>query len=272
MGSVPRLLRLYARLIGAELRSQLAYRASFLVDAAGTALVTALEFAALALVFGRFDGLGGWPLTEVAVLYGLVALSFGLADLLFAGFDPRRFGQEVRRGLLDQKLLRPVPVGLQVLGADFALRRLGKVAVGAAVLAYGLAGAAPAWSLAKATYLPLVALGMVLFFGGLFVAGATVTFWTIESIEAVNVLTYGTETLISYPMHIYDAWLRRLFTWVVPALFLAYAPALYLLGRPDPLGLPPWTRFVAPLAGGLAFAAALAFWRVGLRRYASTGT
>lgn len=264
-------LDLYRRLVAAQLRSQMAYRASFLVDALGTVAVTGLEFAALALVFGRFDGLGGWDLPEVAVLFGLVTLAFGLADLLFSGFDPRRFGEEVRRGLLDQKLLRPAPVALQVLAADAPLHRIGKVAVGGAILLVGLEGSDIAWTASRALLLPLAGLGIVLFFGGVFVAGAAVTFWTIEAVEAVNVLSYGTETLISYPMHIYDAWLRRVFTFLVPALFLAYEPVLAVLGRPDPLGLPLWSRHLSPLAGAAALAAALALWRAGLRRYASTG-
>ena len=43
----------YRRLLGAALRSQLQYRASFSLDLLGTMLITVTEFGALALVFGR---------------------------------------------------------------------------------------------------------------------------------------------------------------------------------------------------------------------------
>ncbi len=265
-------LRLYRRLLGAQVRSQLQYRTSFALDLVSTLLLSVTEFGAFALVLNRFGSVGGWTFGEVAFLYGLVELSFGLMDLLFGGFDPASFGQAVRRGSLDQMLLRPVSLTLQVLGSDFSLRRLGRVASGIAVFAFALGYAQILWTPAKLLYLPLVALGIVLFFGGLFIIGGTVTFWTVESVEAMNVLTYGGSNLIQYPMTIYGEWLRRLFTFVVPAAFLNYAPALYFLGKPDPLGLPVWTHFLAPLAGGLVFAAALAFWRVGLRHYQGTGT
>lgn len=262
----------YRRLLGAQVRSQLQYRASFVLDVLATMLITLSEFAALALVFNRFGDLGGWTLGEVAFLYALVELSFGLMDLLFSGFDPARFGQEVRRGTFDRLLLRPLPVTWQVLGADLQLRRLGPVALGLGIFALALSLDPVAWTLGKILYLPLVVLGMVLFFGGLFVIGSTVTFWTVESFEAMNILTYGSSFLISYPMNIYGAWLRRVFTFVIPAIFLNYYPALYFLDRPDPLGFPGFAPFVAPLAGGAVFAAALAFWRFGLRHYHSTGS
>ena len=73
-------------------------------------------------------------------------------------------------------------------------------------------------------------------------------------------------------MHIYGDWLRRLFTYVVPAAFLNYYPALYFLGKPDPFGLPAFASFLSPVAGGLVFLGAMRFWRFGLAYYASTGS
>jgi ABC-2 type transport system permease protein len=88
----------------------------------------------------------------------------------------------------------------------------------------------------------------------------------------MNILTYGGSYLISHPMHIYPRWLRRLSTYVVPAIFLNYYPALYFLDKPDPLGLPSFAPFLSPLVGALVFGAALSFFRFGVRRYQSTGS
>lgn len=265
-------LAIYRRLLDVQLRSQLQYRLSFLLDLIATALVVAVEFGSIALVFNRFGNIGGWSLGEVAFLYGLVEIAFGLADMVFAGFDPPYFGQSVRRGTFDQLLLRPVDITVQVLGSDFTPRRLGKIAFGAIIFAYALATTPVAWNLVKLSYLPLVVVGMLCFFGGLFIVGSTVTFWTVDSIELINIFTYGGSFLISYPMHIYQLWLRRLFTYVIPAIFLNYYPALYFLGRPDPLGMPAWAPFVAPIVGIMTLVASLAFWRVGIRHYQSTGS
>lgn len=265
-------LRLYGRLVAMEVRAQLQYRVSFLLDVATSALVVAIEFGTVVMVFQRFETLAGWTLGEVALLYGMAAMGFRTMDLLFSGFDPSDFGERIRVGQLDQVLLRPAGVALQVLGSRFHLRRLGGAAQGVLVFGLAVGFADIAWTPAKAALVPVVLLSQIAFFGALFVAGATVTFWTVDSIEAVNMLTYGGNELISYPMHIYPRWLRRFFTFVVPAILINYAPALYLLDKPDPLGLPAWTRLAAPLAGAGMLLAASAFWRVGLRHYQSTGT
>ncbi|WP_045233463.1 ABC transporter permease [Deinococcus pimensis] len=265
-------LGLYRRLVLAQVRSQLRYRASFVMDVLAVMVTSGAEFAAVGLVFASFDRVGGWRLGEVAFLYGLVELSFGLMDLVFGGFDPDFMGAAVRRGELDKLLLRPAPLALQVFGSEFQLRRLGKVLVGTLIFALAVSLAGIDWTPAKVLYLPLVVLGMIMFFGGLFVIGGTITFWTVESVQAMNVLTYGGLTLMSYPMTVYTASLRRLFTYVVPAAFLNYYPALYFLGRPDPFGLPGFAPFLAPLVGAFTLAAAFVFWRFGLRHYGSTGT
>jgi ABC-2 type transport system permease protein len=94
----------------------------------------------------------------------------------------------------------------------------------------------------------------------------------VEASEAINIFTYGGSAMLSYPMHIYADWMRRFFIFVVPGALLVYYPALFFLGKPDPLGLPPLMPFVAPLAGFGVLAAAFAFWGLGVRRYTSTGT
>lgn len=266
------MLSLYLRLIGVQIRSQLHFRASFLFEIFGTALITTFEFASLALVLQRFGSIQGWTVGEVAFLYGLVEISFGLMDMIFSGFDPPNFGKFVRQGLFDQLLLRPVNITVQVLGSEFVIRRLGKIAMGSAIFALALSLNPVAWTPAKLLYLPFVILGMILFFGGLFIIGATITFWTVESIEVMNILTYGGGYTISHPMHIYQDWIRRFFTYVVPAIFLNYYPALYFLNKPDPFHFPPFAPFLSPFVGLSTFLLALAFWRFGMRHYQSTGT
>jgi ABC-2 type transport system permease protein len=265
-------LDLYGRLISVQVHSQLQYPVSFWVDVIGTGIALSTFFGSLALILQRFGDLGGWHLGEIAFLFGLLEMSFGLMDMIFAGFDPQNFGRRVRRGTFDQLLLRPVNITLQVLGDDFILRRLGRIAQGLVIFAIALNLTGIQWTAGKLLYLPLVVVGIVAFFGGLYIVGATITFWTVESIEVMNIFTYGSSELISYPMHIYPDWLRSFFTWIIPAALLNYYPALYFLDKPDPFGLPPILRFMSPLAGLLVLALSLLFWHFGIRHYQSTGT
>ena len=264
-------LELYFRLLGAQLRSQMQYRLGFVLDVISTMMFTITEFGAFVLVFGRFPNIGGWKLEEVAFLYGMVEFSFGTMDMIFAGFDPPAFAQYIRKGTLDQFLLRPSSLLVQIFGSDFTLRRIGRIALAVVILVYAIAANHVQWNLEKILYFPFVILGMILFFGGLFMVGATITFWTVESTEAMNIFTYGGGYLISYPMNIYSDWLRKIFTFVIPAIFLNYYPALFFLEKPDPFLMPYFVHFLAPLVGLFVFWLALQFWRFGLMHYQSTG-
>src|SRR5918992_870215 len=80
-------LTIYGRLLAAQVRSQFQYRASFALQALGQALATFVDFIGLLLLFNRFPSLAGWSLGEVAFLYGLGGIAFGISDMLSGGFD-----------------------------------------------------------------------------------------------------------------------------------------------------------------------------------------
>ncbi len=265
-------LDIYLRLLSIQVRSQMQYRISFLMDAFTTGFLNGTYFFALAMVLERFGGVKGWGVGEVAFLAGMAEMSFGMMDMIFSGFDPDFFSPMVRLGRFDQLLLRPINISFQVLGSSFKLRRLGRVFEGLVIFILALALNPVRWTLGKALYLPVVLASQVIAFGSLFIAGSALIFWTVERIEAVNIFTYGGNELITYPMTIYPAWLRRVVMYALPLLFLNYAPALYFLEMPDPLHLPAFAPFLSPFVALAMLGAALTFWRFGLRHYQSTGS
>jgi ABC-2 type transport system permease protein len=267
-----RLWNLYLRLIGIQIRSQMQYRVSFLMELLSTGLLNGTYFLALVLIFERFKAVAGWTLGEVAFLAGMIEMSFATMDMIFSGFDPDAFATKIRLGTLDQMLLRPLPIALQVFGSRLELRRVGRILEGLVIFMVALNLAPVHWTTGKLLYFPVVIASQVLAFGALFMMGSTLTFWTVQPVEAVNILTYGGNELMTYPATIYPAWLQRFFTYIVPFIFLNYYPALYFLDKPDPLGMTPLAPFLAPLAGAGMMAAAVFFWRFGLNHYQSTGS
>ena len=106
-----------------------------------------------------------------------------------------------------------------------------------------------------------------------FVATATVAFWWIDSGEFANGFTYGGRDFTSYPITVYSGLFRRLFAYGLGFAFVAYYPALALLGRPDPLGLPGWVGWASPAGRGCVAAGRRGGrWRTGVRHYRSTGS
>lgn len=262
--------RLYRRLAANHVRGQMQYRVSFWMQIAGNALIYSLEFVAVLVFFLHFETLGGWEAGEIAFLYGLSSVSFGIAHIVGGGFAS--FSQLILRGDFDRLLTRPLSAFVQVLASDVQMRRLGTVIQGC--VAFGVAAwlIDIPWSTGRALYIPITILSATVLFTALFTLEAIVCFWTTQATEVVNAFTYGGSNVALYPIHIFDSWMRRLFLFVIPLGLVIYAPALYILDKNDPLSLPGWIRFMAPLAALLFAAAAATAWQAGVRHYRSTGT
>src|SRR5262245_38724880 len=112
------------------------YKVSFLLALAGSFLVNLIEFGVAIAIFTRIPLLVGWSLAEVALLYGLSATSFAVAELVASALDS--FDVHIVRGTFDRVLVRPRGALFQVLVEDFALRRVGRVGQGVLVLVFAL--------------------------------------------------------------------------------------------------------------------------------------
>ncbi|MFJ6460216.1 ABC transporter permease [Streptomyces sp. NPDC091387] len=262
--------RAYGLIAAMWLRSTMAYRASFVMTAVGNFAATAFDFVAIMLMFSHVDVLGGYTLAEIALLYGAAGTAFGLADLAMGSMD--RLGRRVRDGTLDTLLVRPVPVIAQVAADRFALRRLGRITQGLLVLGYALVTLDIEWTVLKVVMVPLMLLSGAAIFGAVFVVGAAFQFFAQDASEVQNSFTYGGNTLLQYPPTVFAKDLVRGVTFVVPLAFVNWLPALYVLGREYPLGLPQWVAFLPPVVAAGCWAVAGLAWRAGLRSYRSTGS
>ena len=263
------LARIYLRLVGGRARGQLEYRFSLVLQIVATALLTLLDFVMILVLFENVPRLDGWTVQEVALLYGLAAVSFAFTDLAVGHLD--LFPQMIRDGTFDQILVRPLPSLLQVVASDFSLRRVGKIAQGVAVLAVALVAVDVDWTVGRALMIPLAIVSGTLIYSGVWIALATVAFWIVDAMELVNAFTYGGNFLSGYPITIFGRWLRNLVLFVIPIAFVSYFPALYVLDRPDGLGLPEVLRYLSPVVAALTAVAALLVWENAVRHYRSAG-
>ncbi|MFE9634822.1 ABC transporter permease [Streptomyces sp. NPDC006463] len=254
------------------IRSTMTYRTSFVLSVVGNAAITLLDFVAVCIMFSHVDELGGFTLPEIALLYGSCSASLGLADLLLGNTD--RIGVRIRDGSLDTMLVRPVPVLAQVAADRFALRRLGRVGQGVGVLAWAVWGLGPQveWTPGKVLLVPVMVLAGAGIFGAVMVAGAAFQFLAGDAAEVQNSFTYGGCAMLQYPPTVFAKDLLRGVTFIVPLAFVNWLPALYVLGRPDPLGLPGWVAYLSPLVAFAVFLPASLAWRAGVRSYRSTGS
>jgi viologen exporter family transport system permease protein len=260
----------YARLVSAQIRSQAQYRTSFLVEIAGSVLYGVLDIGTVLVMFNVARTLGGFAFRETFLMAALAGCAFSLADLAVGNIERIRF--YVRTGLLDAILVRPLGALPQLLALDFSPKRAGRLLFTACLVAVATGTAGVHWTPARAVLLVVTPLAGAVLFGSVFVAGATVAFWWIDSGEFASALTYGGRDFTAYPMTVYQGLFRWLFAYGAGFAFVGYYPALALLGRRDPLGLPAAAGWAGPGVALVAAAAAGLIWRYAIRHYRSTGS
>jgi ABC-2 type transport system permease protein len=263
------LLRLYFRYLGSSVRTQLQHRASTWMLAFGSLVVCGSELVAIRALFQRFQSIAGFALAEVALLYGMANVAFALAEAFTRGFD--RFDALIVTGEFDRILLRPRSTLFQVAAQELHLMRSGRLTLGALALGWSLTQLAIDWDAARALLIPCAIAGGACTFAALFVVNATLAFYTTQGLEVMNTVTYGGLETAQYPLAIYEPSLRKFFTFVVPLASMNYLPALVLLDRAPPGSALAWAGMLSPLAGPAFLVASALVWRVGVRRYRSTG-
>lgn len=243
------------------------YKASFIMLSIGSFIANGLEFFGVWALFDRFKNIRGWSLPEAALLYGMVNIAFSLSEAGARGFD--MFGRMVKSGDFDRLLLRPRSTVLQLLGQELQLMRVGRLAQGLVVLIWAVSSLEIVWTPAKIVLLVSSVFGGACLFSGLFVLQATMAFWTVESLEIANTVTYGGVETAQFPISIYRPWMRGFFTFIIPLACINYFPALAILGKPGGYALLNWS---APEIGIAFLLVTLQVWKLGVRHYCSTGS
>ncbi len=263
--------RLYWRFVIASVRAQMQFPASFLMLLISQAVATSAEFVAIWALFRHFGQIKGWAFGEIAVFYAVINISFSITETIARGFDI--FGpQFVKTGNFDRLLLRPRSAPLQLLGHEFRLTRLDRLLQAVVILAIASRFVHLGLSVATLGLLLGTIAGGAALFMGIMILQATLSFWTIESLEVANTLTYGGVEAAQYPLDIYARWFRDFLIFVVPLACVGYFPVVRILGHRDSLGAPAWVCAMSPLVGFVFLGIALRIWRFGVRHYTSTGS
>lgn len=258
--------RLYWKLIGISVKSQMQYRASFLMLTLTHFLSTFVDIFNIWILFDRFKMVQGWTLAELALIYGIMHMGFAAAEAFARGFDT--FSHMVKSGDFDRVLLRPCSTLLQIATREFQAMRIGRFFQGMVVLL---------WScqelhlslFSHGVFIGLAIIGTACLFSALFVMQATLSFWTTETLELMNITTYGGLEAGQFPMSIYHSGFRFFFTFIIPLACVAYYPVAILLHHESQ---PSWLGYLFPLTGVLFLYFSCLLWKIGVRHYCSAGS
>lgn len=261
------MFRLYYKLIKASIKSQLQYKVSFLMLSAASFIAIFMDFIGVWVLFSRFRSVKGWTLDEIFLIYGIVHIGFSIAEAFARSFD--KFSLIVKNGDFDRILLRPLGTLFQVAASQVQIIKVGRLLQGFVILILGYVKLQLTFfSLATLTVLFSV-LGTAAFFYGVFVIQASLVFWTKETLELMNIATYGAREVGQYPMSIYNVLFRIFFTLFLPLACVSYFPAASFLHHENiPLNI----GLFLPFTGFVFLFFACQFWKMGVRHYGSTGS
>jgi ABC-2 type transport system permease protein len=265
-------LFLYLRYAAVSVRAQMSYPGSFILQVIGQFAGTFVAFIGIWALFARFGQIQGWRFAEVALVYGVINMTFALSDMVTRGFEV--FGPTfVKTGDFDRLLLRPRATTLQLFGYALHLQSLGRLSQGLLVLGVAVGSLDVHWGGVNVAILASSLAGGAALYCGLMIMQATLSFWTIENLEVMNVITFGSGEAAQYPLDIYSGWLRNFLTFVVPVGCVCYYPLRVVLGHWQPADSETiWLPSLGPAAGFAFLGLSLLAWRQGVRKYASSGS
>ena len=258
-------MKLYWNLFLMNLKSQMQYRMSFFMTVLGQFLTAFASFFSLAFIFERIDAVDGFTYGQVFLCFAVVVSAFSVGELFGGGLAA--FSRILGDGSFDRALVRPRPVLLQILVPNFDFTRLGLLVQAAVVLCWAVPASGVAWTVPKALALVLmIVCGAAVFFA-MFLLKAACTFFTTESVQFLDIFTYGARQFGRYPFSVYGKQVLWVLTFVVPLALFQYYPLLYLVGRSSAAWL-----MLLPLAAALVLVPCLLLFRFGVKRYKSTGS
>lgn len=258
-------MKLYLNFIILNLKSQMQYRVSFFLTTLGQFITAFTAFFGLYFIFSRVNAVDDFTYEQVLLCFAVVMMAFSLGEMFGGGLAV--FPRMLSNGEFDRALVRPRNIILQVLMPNMDFTRLGLLVQAMIVLCYAIPISGIAWTWEKILTLCLMIFcGSALFFG-LFLMRAACSFFTVESLNFMNIFTYGARQFGRYPFSVYGNGVLKFLTFVIPLALVQYYPLLYLLDRVHD------TIFILlPVIALLFLIPCYTFFRFGLSRYKSIGS
>ena len=259
----------YARMFGAFIRTcavkEMEFRGSFWMGIAANITWVSAYIVLMKIIYANTQSVGGWNQGEAMMLLGTFVMANGLITLFF-GRNLTELPTQVRLGTFDFTLVKPVNSQFFVSMRYLNFSELGTVLAAIGMVLYGArmnhTTITPG---AVAGYLATILCGLVIYYSVYLILMST-TFWFVR---VENLWTLG-ETVFQaarFPINIFGRTATRLFTFVLPLIFIAHVPAQALLSSANP-----WMYAIG--AGMAVFFAVVgaAFWRFATRFYSSASS
>jgi ABC-2 type transport system permease protein len=264
MKSLFRYFRLYGYFLRFSLSRALEFRFDFFFRIVMDLLFYGVQFAFYKIIFLNTPALAGWSEPQILVFIAGYCLVDALQMTFFSN-NIWGLPNLINRGDMDYYVVRPVSSLFFVSLRDFAANSFVNLLFAIGILI---------WAIAR--YPEPLNMGKVVLFGFLLINGAFIhyimnmllilpVFWTHGG--GLQQVFWNLSRVMERPDRIFQGWVWRLFTTLLPFSLMASVPARLLMEEFN-TGL--FVQLV--LVTACMFTVLVLFWRAGLRAYSSASS
>jgi len=258
-------VRLYFHYFMIQLKSAMQYKVSFFLTLGSQLIISLSAFFEVYFLFTRFKSVAGFTFEEVLLCYSAIMASYSIVECFMRGFDV--FPTIIANAKFDRIMVRPQNEILQVLGEQADFSRLSRILQAVVVMCYAIPMSGILWTWQNVLLYMLMIVCGVLLFAGLFVVYASLSFFTTEGIEFMNIFINGGREFGAYPFAVYGKNVLRIVTYFIPLALVQYYPFLYLTGRTENI-----LYFFLPVIALFFLIPCMLLWKLGMRHYRSVGS
>jgi ABC-2 type transport system permease protein len=240
----------------ANLQSAMEYRASFIAQILGMIINNGFYFIFWIIFFDRFKEVRGWGLSDMFLVFGITAASFGMTAFLFG--NAFNLSEVIAGGRLDYYLSLPRPVLVHTIASRSISSGLGDLIYG--ITSFLISGYST-WD------------GLGLFLVGVVLAGTafvsfliivhSLTFWLGNAGALAGLLMNAMLTFALYPISLFDGPAKFILFTIVPAAWMGSIPASLIRDLT-------WGNLAGLSLGAIMLLVlAIAIFQLGLHRYES---
>lgn len=244
-------------LMALNLSSAMEYRASFISQIVGMFVNNGIYFVFWLIFFDRFGPVRGYDISEIYLLFAIVALSFGIA-FMFAANTGANLAYLIAQGRLDYYLVFPRNLLMHVVFSRMSVSTIGDVSFG--LIAYLFTGRFQPIEIALFLFTSLVAASI---FAGFALIAGSLAFYMGNAQYASQQMTQAIVTFALYPNTLFSGFSRLILYTLIPAGFIGAVPVNIIKGHD-------LTLLLGLVGVAVAiWSVATAFFYFSLRRYES---
>ncbi len=259
-----KVFRVYKRFVITNFKILKQSRVNLLIGIFTFILVQLINITLIELIYAKVPHISGFSKTNILLLYGIFLIPRGI-DHIMSDYLWWFSGNGIRRGLFDKTLVRPIEPLFHIIIERFDFNGFSELILGI-ILLFTNIDITNITPLSTIIFIFTLVNGVFIYMSIKIVLTA-LAFWISNSFFILE-MCYSFSEFSRYPIDIFNNTIQNLIVYILPFAFTAYIPYLILNNIKTNL----FYLFFSLMGGYIMLYLAYRFWKLGERRYESTGS